>query len=127
MSEGEARGILEIAKVTGRVEIMPYFTLYTREFLNHPGRIIEIDATHLLRVEKPFPDDELAPFVFVLSDVSTGTFQTGLSDTEEQAAKMIELILAVRKTKNLGYLKGFLSNIPEYISETKKTTSGVVT
>ena len=95
----EARGILELVKAMGRVEIFPYLTLFTREFLNHPGRIISVDATHVFRIEKPFSDDELAPFIFILFDVTTGKFNVSLSDTEGSAVKMIELFLAMRKQK----------------------------
>ena len=124
MSEGgpmEARAILEIAKATGRVEIFPYFTLFTREFLSHPGRVISIDPIHQIRVDKPFSSD---PFIFVLSDVTTGKFNVGMSDTEGNALKMIELILTLKETKDLGYLKDCLLNIPEYIPETQEALKG---
>ena len=123
----DARTILEVAKATGRIEFLPYHTLFTREFFNNPGRIIEIGATHLLRIIKPLPDDELAPFVFVFSNINTGKLNVGFSDTEEQAVGMIESILAIREIKNLECLKDWQLSIPDFIQEKQNAQGGVMT
>jgi hypothetical protein len=41
------RGILEIAKATGRTDIVPGYKLFTREYLRK-GRIVDLDSTHLV-------------------------------------------------------------------------------
>ena len=56
------RGILEIAKATGQVEIVPGYKLFTREYFTK-GKFVDLDSTHRVQVMKDGMFQQ--PFVFV--------------------------------------------------------------
>ena len=93
MFEGmNARGLIEIAKAIGQVEIAPGLKLFTREYFKK-GRIAFLDDNHPAEVinDNVF----LAPFIFVTSSEVTGGEQ-GIyeSDSETNAILMIDAVLA---------------------------------
>jgi hypothetical protein len=85
------RGILEIAKATGRANIAPGYKLFTKEYLRK-GRIVDLDSTHLVEIAK----DGIfrTPFVFVAaSEVSGGEPDIALCESEENALVVIRTVL----------------------------------
>jgi hypothetical protein len=70
MLEGmNARGLIEIAKALGQVEIAPGLKLFTREYFKK-GRIIFLDDNHPAEVIND--NVSSAPFIIVTSSDVTG-------------------------------------------------------
>jgi len=70
MLEGmNARGLIEIAKALGQVDIAPGLKLFTREYFKK-GRVVFLDDNHPAEVMKDdiFP----SPFIVTLSDINGG-------------------------------------------------------
>jgi hypothetical protein len=87
-----ARGIVEIAKALGQVEIAPGLKLFTREYFKK-GRIIFLDDSHPAQVMKD--NVSSSPFIFVTSsDVTGGEPGIYESDYEENAISIIDSALA---------------------------------
>ena len=88
----KARGILELAKTTGQIEIIHGYKLFTREYLAK-GRTVDLDSTHRVRIMK----DGLfqCPFIFVAaSELSGGEPDIAECENEEKALITIEAIIA---------------------------------
>jgi len=49
-----ARGLLEICKALGQVEVTPGFMLFTKDFLR-VGRTVDLGSSHRVQVKKAFP------------------------------------------------------------------------
>jgi len=69
LEETNARGLLEIGKALGHLEIVPGLKLFTREYFKK-GRIVYLDKDHPAEVmnDNIFP----TPFIFTLSDSEGG-------------------------------------------------------
>ena len=89
-----ARGLLEIAKATGHVEVRHGYKLFTREYFK-AGRVAALDSTHEIRVAK---EGAFAhPFIFVAaSELSGGAPDIAECESEEKAVYVIEAILALQ-------------------------------
>ena len=86
------RGLLEIAKAAGQVEIIPGYKLFTREFFTK-GRIVDLDSTHRVEIAK----DGLfqCPFIFVASsELSGGEPDIADCESEEKALIALKEIMA---------------------------------
>jgi hypothetical protein len=86
------RGIIELVKASGQVEIAHGYKLFTREFFTK-GRIVDLDSTHRIKIMK----DGLFqhPFVFVAaSEVSGGQPDIAQCESEEKAVIAIGVIIA---------------------------------
>ena len=86
------RGILELVKAIGQVEIVLGYKLFSREYLSK-GRIVDLDSTHRVEIMK---DDMFQhPFVLVAaSEVSEGQLDIAECKSEEMAIHAIKLIMA---------------------------------
>jgi hypothetical protein len=86
-----ARGILELAKATGHVDITRDHKLFTKSYFSK-GRIVDLDSTHRIEVAKEGAFS--APFIFVASsETSGGQPDIAQCDSEENALTVIETIL----------------------------------
>ena len=86
-----ARGLIEIAKATGRVDIVPGFKLFIREFFQK-GQVVDLDSNHRIRVAKDGAFTH--PFIFVASsELSRGNPDIAECESEEKAIITIEAIL----------------------------------
>jgi len=86
------RGIIEIVKTAGQVEIAPGYKLFTKEFFTK-GRFVDLDSTHRVKIMK----DGLFqhPFVFVAaSEVSGGQPDIAQCESEGKAILAIKAIMA---------------------------------
>jgi len=83
------RGIIELVKAVGQVEIAPGYKLFTREFFTK-GRFVDLDSTHRVEIMK----DGLfkAPFIFVAaSEVSGGQPDIAQCESEENVFYLYKL------------------------------------
>ena len=86
-----AKGLLEIAKAAGAVDIIPGYKLFTREYFK-TGQRVELDSTHRIRVAKEGAFTQ--PFIFVASsELSGGEPDIAQCESEEKAIMGIEAIL----------------------------------
>ena len=87
-----ARGLIEIAKTIGEVQIVDGIKLFTREFFS-VGRFVDLDDTHRVEVAKEGLYQH--PFIFVAeNDVPGGDPLINQCENEDMALKAIELIMA---------------------------------
>jgi hypothetical protein len=86
-----SRALLETAKLTGQADITHGYKLFTREHFKK-NQIIDLDATHRIRVMK---DDIFeSPFIFVAaSDISGGQPDIAECADEQMALIAIHTIL----------------------------------
>jgi len=96
MFEGvSARGLLEIAKTLGQVDVTPGFKLFTRDYFKK-GHIVYLDDNHPAEVMKD--NITSAPFLFVTSsDVTGGEPGIYECDNDENAMLMINAAFAELK------------------------------
>ena len=96
MLEGmNARGLLEIVKTLGQVDITPGLRMFTKEYFKK-GQIVYLDDWHPAEVMK----DNIcsSPFLFATSsDVTGGKPGIYECDNEENAIHMIDAALAELK------------------------------
>ena len=85
------RGILELAKALGQVEIVPGLKLFTRDYFKK-GKIVALDIVNLAEV---ISDDIFQfPFVFVLAgEMPNGKPKIFECKNEDKALLMIESII----------------------------------
>ena len=96
MLEGaSARGLLEIAKTLGQVDVVPGLKLFTREYFKK-GHIVYLDDWHPAEVMKD--NITSAPFLFVTSsDVTGGEPGIYECDNDENAINLINMAFAELK------------------------------
>jgi hypothetical protein len=92
MLEGmNSRGLIEIAKALGQVDIAPGLKLFTKEYFKK-GRIIFLDDSHPAHVMKD--NVSSSPFIFVASsDVTGGEPGFYECDYEKNAISIIDSAL----------------------------------
>ena len=105
-----ARGLLEIAKVFGRAEVIPgYILLFTRDFLKI-NRAVLLDDTHALRIKKTLPD----PYIFCLINQTTEKTEVFATNGDEGAIYMIDSWLT--SAKGFGWaVDDWPASIPDFI------------
>jgi hypothetical protein len=92
LEEKNSRGLIEIAKALGQIEVVPGLKLFTREYFKK-GRIIYLDDNHPAEVMKD--NASPAPFIFILSsDVTGGEPGIYECDREEGAIYIIDTAFA---------------------------------
>jgi hypothetical protein len=86
-----ARGILEFAKATGQVDVVPGFKLFTGEYFIK-GNLVDLDSSHWAEVTGGGIPRSL--FVFVAAGEITGGEPAILeSENEEKTISFIEMLL----------------------------------
>ncbi|MDR0290039.1 MAG: hypothetical protein LBI06_03820 [Treponema sp.] len=85
------RGVLEIAKATGTIDIVPGVKLFAKKYFEK-GRIINLDSTHWAEVKDEIP--HCPPFVFVVAgEISGGEPKILECENEDKAILFIEMFL----------------------------------
>ena len=91
----DARGLLEIAKTTGHVDIAAGHKLFTKKYLSK-GRTVSFDSTHRVKIMKDGLFEH--PFIFVAaSEISGGNPDVAECGSESNALIVIEAILREAK------------------------------
>jgi hypothetical protein len=85
------RGILEFAKATGQVDVVPGFKIFTGEYLTK-GQIIALDSSHWAEVTGDGISRSF--FVFIAASAITGgPPSVFVCENEEKAVCFIEMLL----------------------------------
>jgi len=111
-SEMNARGLLEICKALGQVEVTPGFMLFTRDFIR-VGRTVDLGFFHRVQVKKVFP----SLFVLTFLNKIAGELKCAGLDNEEDILFVLDATLET--AKEMGYADYSQSFFPETVENNK--------
>ena len=102
------RGLLEICKALGQVEVTPGFMLFTKDFLK-VGRTVDLGSSYRVQVNKAFP----SLFVLTFLDEIAGEFKCAGLDNEEDVLFVLDATLETAREM------GFTDDSPLFFPEIK--------